>query len=110
MVGQSKSALLFECFGKESLMFLKDPDALLDYSVDWAAAVGGEAAVFASSWAVHPHEPGGVSVASASLEGNVALVRLAGGLPGHVYTVGNQVVLGDGSRDERSLTIRVEDR
>jgi hypothetical protein len=91
-------------------MFLKDPDAILDYSVDWAAAIGGGVLISESSWAVHPEEPGGVSVASSSLEGNVSLVRLAGGLAGHVYTVGNQVVLGDGSRDERSLTIRVEDR
>jgi hypothetical protein len=110
MVGQWKLAPLFECFGKEIQMFLKDPDAILDYSVDWAAAIDGGVSISASSWAVHPDEPGGVSVASASLEGSVALVRLAGGLPGHVYSVGNQVVLGDGSRDERSLTIRVENR
>lgn len=91
-------------------MFLKDPDAILDYSVDWAAAISATSEILSSNWFVHPHEPGGVSVANASLEGKAASVRLAGGILGHVYSVGNRVLLADGSTDERSLTIRVENR
>lgn len=91
-------------------MFLKDPDSILDYSVDWAAAIERGISISASSWDVHPEEPGGIVVTGTSLEGSVSAVRLAGGLAGHVYAVGNRVVLLDGSRDERSLTIRVEER
>jgi hypothetical protein len=91
-------------------MFLKDPDALLDYAVDWGAALGVGTSIAASDWAVRPDEPGGLSVMRADLAGAVASVRLAGGVPGHVYAVGNLVTLADGTADERSLTIRVEDR
>jgi hypothetical protein len=90
-------------------MFLKDPEAVLDYRVDWTAAVGG-GALQTSNWAVEPVEAGGVTVVSAVLDGALATVRLAGGLPGHVYVVGNRVMQADGTVDERSLTLRVEDR
>ncbi|MEE4350418.1 MAG: hypothetical protein V2J26_09335 [Pacificimonas sp.] len=35
---------------------------------------------------------------------------LAGGLRGHVYRVTNRVTFTDGRTDERSLSIRVDDR
>ena len=91
-------------------MFLKDPNAALDYRVDWAAALGPGAGILASSWAVTPNEAGGVSVSDAGLAGLVASARLQGGIPGHVYVVGNRVTLADGTSDERSLTMRVENR
>lgn len=91
-------------------MFLKDPDALLDYRVDWSASLGGGVQITASSWTVAPIEAGGLSVATTSVTGPVAAARLGGGIPGHVYVVGNRVTLADGMSDERSLTIRVENR
>jgi hypothetical protein len=91
-------------------MFLKDPQAVLEYRVDWVAALGSGAEISASSWSVQPDEAGGVSVVSAGLEGPITTARLGGGMPGHVYVVGNRVLLADGTSDERSLTIRVEDR
>ncbi|MFN7399744.1 MAG: hypothetical protein ACK5SX_11965 [Sandaracinobacter sp.] len=91
-------------------MFLKDPQALLDYRVDWGAALGPDAQIAASNWGVRPDEPGGLIVSSSGLAGAVASVRLGGGIAGHVYVVGNRVTLSDGVIDERSLTVRVEDR
>jgi hypothetical protein len=91
-------------------MFLKDPDALLDYRVDWGAALGAGAQIAASNWTVAPVEIGGLAVATSSVSGLVASVRLGGGVPGHVYVVGNRVTLANGMIDERSLTIRVENR
>ncbi len=91
-------------------MFLKDPQASLDYRVDWAAALGPGAVISTSNWAVRPVEAGGVAVSDFGLVGLVASARLGGGVPGHVYVVGNRVTLADGTSDERSLTIRVEDR
>jgi hypothetical protein len=91
-------------------MFLKDPQASLDYRVDWAPALAPGSAISTSSWAVTPVEAGGVVPSDAGLAGLVASVRLGGGVPGHVYVVGNRVTLADGTTDERSLTIRVEDR
>lgn len=91
-------------------MFLKDPQAIVDYRVDWTAALGGEVSLTASVWEVRPVEPGGVALVESSLEGSLATARVAGGLPGHSYAVGNTVTLSDGSVDERSLLLRVEDR
>lgn len=91
-------------------MFLKDPDAVIDYRIDWSAAIGAGGTLQSSQWVVQPVEAGGVAVQSSAIAGQVATVRLGGGLPGHVYTVGNRVSLVDGSIDERSLTLRVENR
>ena len=91
-------------------MFLKDPDSLLDYSVDWGAAVEGGTQIVSSNWEVVPSEAGGVVVAGSDLAGLVASVRLGGGVHGNLYVVGKRDAVSDASSDERSLTIRVENR
>lgn len=91
-------------------MFLKDPDAVLEYAVDWAAALGGGVTLVASDWRVEPVEAGGVDVVSGQIAGEAAVARLGGGLAGHVYRLENRVTLSDGTMDERSLLLRVEER
>jgi hypothetical protein len=91
-------------------VYLKDPSAQLDYSIDWSSGVLGAATIAAASWAVVPTESGGLSVVSAVLAGNRATAVLGGGVPGHVYQVTNHITLSDGRVDERGLTIRVENR
>ncbi len=91
-------------------MFLKDPDAVLEYAVDWAAALDGGVSLLASDWRVEPVEAGGVEIVSGQIAGEVALARLGGGVAGHVYRVENRVTLSDGTLDERSLVLRVEER
>lgn len=91
-------------------MFLKDAQAEVDYRVDWAAAVGVGSEIVASVWTVLPEEAGGLAVVADWKNGATARVRLGGGVPGHVYHVGNRVTLADASVDERSLAIRVEER
>jgi hypothetical protein len=41
---------------------LKDPDAVLDYMIDWGAEYLGVDQLSSSDWAVVPDEPGGVAV------------------------------------------------
>lgn len=91
-------------------MFLKDADAEIAYRVDWSAAIAADEAISASGWSVYPVEAGGLDVLRSSLDGAEALVWLGGGVPGHVYRVGNRVTFADGAVDERSLAIRVEER
>ena len=45
-------------------LLLKDPEATLDYSVDWGAEYLSGDALAQSDWTVSPVEPGGVTVAS----------------------------------------------
>ena len=91
-------------------LFLKDPDAALDYSVDWAAGYLDSQSIAASQWSVVPNEAGGISLSMATFGAGRTAATLAGGLPGHVYRITNMVTLSDARSDERSLTIRVEHR
>jgi pyruvoyl-dependent arginine decarboxylase (PvlArgDC) len=89
--------------------YLKDPQARVDYAIDWSTYLDGQT-IAASMWRVTPDEAGGVAMEEVSFEPTRTAARLAGGLAGHVYVVSNQVTLSDGSSDLRSITLRVEAR
>ena len=91
-------------------LFLKDPGAEIDYAIDWAAGYLDGQTVFASSWLVAPVEPGGITLLTQATAPTRSVATLAGGIPGHVYRVTNRVTLSDGRRDERTLSLRVEQR
>jgi len=91
-------------------IFLKDPAASLDYSVDWAAGYLGGQTITASNWTVSPIEAGGVSLLATSSSPTRSSATLAGGIAGHVYRISNFVTLSDARSDERQLTVRVEQR
>lgn len=91
-------------------MVVKDPDARIDYEFDWAAAYPDGQAVVASGWAVAPDRDDGIKVAAAAHDLTRATVTLTGGVAGHVYRVTNRVTLSDGQIDERSMTVRAEER
>jgi len=89
--------------------YLKDPQSRVDYAIDWTAYAGG-AVVAASAWSVVPAEAGGVAVDEAGFDLTRTSARISGGIGGRVYSVSNLVTLSDGSRDERSICLRVEER
>lgn len=89
--------------------YLKDPQSRVDYAIDWSGYVDGQI-VTASAWAVTPQEPGGVAVDGASFDLARTAATLTGGAAGHVYSITNQVTLSDGRSDQRSITLRVEER
>lgn len=91
-------------------LFLKDPDSELDYRVDWDAALGSDVTLLSCAWEVEPVEAAGLIVSTSTLVGTEAVVRLGGGRPGHVYRVGGLARFSDGTSDERSLLVRVEER
>ncbi len=91
-------------------MMVKDPGARIDFEFDWHAACPEGQAVAASSWTVVPGEAGGVVVAAAAYDLMQSTVTLTGGVAGHVYRVTNRVTISDGQIDERSVTVRVEER
>lgn len=91
-------------------LYLKDPDATLDYSVDWASRYLGTDSVAASSWTIEPLETGGLMLVNESLSDGVSTAVLADGVAGHVYRVVNRVMLVSGLVDERQMSVRVEHR
>lgn len=91
-------------------LLLKDPDAVLDYAVDWAAEYLDGDALAASEWTVSPDEAGGVSVVGNRIEPGLAIVQVGGGAAGRIYRLTNHVVLVSGREDSRSIMLRVEKR
>ena len=90
---------------------LKDPEAVLDYMVDWGTEYLGSSDVLSNSdWSVIPDEPGGVTVVPGAFDGRSAIVKASGGVPGRVYRLVNRVELISGRVDSRSITVRVEQR
>ena len=91
-------------------LLLKDPEATLDYSVDWGAEYLSGDALAQSDWTVSPVEPGGVTVASSWFDLLVATAEVTGGNPGRLYRLTNHVVTVEGREDSRSIVLRVEKR
>jgi hypothetical protein len=89
---------------------IKDPAARLDYRIDWAADYLDEQIITASVWTVEPQVQGGLVVAGHAFVPLATSVTLSGGVAGVTYRVTNRVTLSDGQIDERSLSIRVEER
>lgn len=89
--------------------YLKDPASRVDYAIDWTGYVDGQV-VAAASWSVAPAEAGGIAVEEHSFDLTRTAATLIGGKAGHVYSVTAQVTLSDGRRDQRSITLRVEER
>ena len=91
-------------------LLLKDPEATLDYSVDWGADYLSEDALVESAWTVVPDEPGGVSVVSGRFDLLTATAQVEGGIAGRMYRLTNHVVTAEGREDSRSIMLRVEIR
>jgi len=95
---------------RETMSFhLKDPDAAVDYAIDWAPHLEGRTIV-ASGWSVAPVEAGGAAIGVSHFESARTAVRCTGGIVGHGYRLANHVTLSDGSSDDRSIALRVEQR
>ena len=90
--------------------YLKDPHSRVDYAVDWSAGYLDGQILADSQWFVAPAETGGIDIDAESFDLNRAAATLTGGIPGHVYSVTNRVTLSDGRSDERSITLRAEQR
>jgi hypothetical protein len=91
-------------------LLLKDPDAVLDYSVDWGAEYLLGDIIAESDWSVVPDEPDGVTVDGSDFDATTSTVKAGGGVPGRIYSLVNNVVTDTGRSDSRSIVLRVEKR
>ena len=89
-------------------LLLKDPAAVLDYAVDWAAEYLDTDQVATSDWSVSPVETGGVEIVGSTAAPGTTTVTVGGGLAGRIYRLANHVVLASGREDSRSIILRVE--
>lgn len=88
------------------MTFTKDPNAVLDYAIDWSKWLAGDQ-IQASVWSVS--DPA-LEAASETNTAAQATVWLSGGAVGQSYTVTNRITTAGGRADERSFVIQVQDR
>ena len=89
----------------DSLIYIKDPDAVLDYAVDWTDWLGVDT-ISTSTWTVAT----GLTKTADSKTTKVATIWLSGGTASAEYSVANKIVTAGGRTDERTLTIVVEQK
>lgn len=86
----------------------KDPDAKLDYSINWAAWLGVDT-ISVSTWIADT----GITIAGSPAPSNtatVATVWLSGGTLGGVYNVVNRITTAAGRIQDATLVIQIAQR
>jgi hypothetical protein len=86
--------------------FVKDPDARLDYSVDWTpflTSVADTADTFA--WVA----PSGLTLADASATGTLHTVVISGGQLHQSYVVTSRVTTAGGRIQDQSFTLEIKE-
>lgn len=86
--------------------YLKDPDAVLDYSLDWTNWLEAGEIITASVVTVSA----GITLDSDSFTDTRATAWISGGTTGVVYTVSSRITTNLSRIDERTITIRVTNR
>lgn len=88
-------------------VYIKDPGAKLDYSVDWSEWLEdiGDT-ITTSTWVV----TSGITQTTTSNTTTTATIWLSGGTPGTIYQATNHIITAAGREDERTITVRVQDR
>ncbi|MGQ9573563.1 MAG: phage fiber-tail adaptor protein [Chloroflexota bacterium] len=87
------------------MTFTKDPNAVLDYAIDWSRWLADDE-IASSTWTI----PTGLTQVSASNSTTKATIWLSGGAAGQSYTITNRITTTGGRTDERSFVISVEER
>jgi len=88
------------------MTFTKDPDAVLDYSVEWSKWLAGDQ-IATSEWSASDSS---LETADDSITATRTTVWLSGGTVGQLYTVTNRITTAGGRTDERSFMVQVQDR
>ena len=86
-------------------IFIKDPDATLDYVVNWATWLSGDT-ITSSSWVLDS----GLTLVTSSSTTSTATAWVSGGTAGSAYTVTNRILTAASRTDDRSFTLEVESK
>jgi hypothetical protein len=89
------------------MTFTKDPDAVLDYSVDWFLWLAGDQ-ISSSEWILEAGAT--IQKITDTFTNSRTVVWLGGGDKGITYLVTNRIVTVGGRTDDRTISVKVEDR
>lgn len=82
--------------------FIKDPDEVLDYVIDWTATLDGDT-ISTSTWTV----PAGLTKDSSSNTTTAATIWLSGGTVNTDYAVLNRITTAGGRTLDKTLTFLI---
>ena len=85
--------------------YIKDPDAVLDYALDWAEWLGADT-IQGVTWIVST----GLTLTAKSHTATTATVWLAGGTVGATYAVTCRVTTALARTDDRTITLVCAER
>lgn len=85
--------------------FYKDPNAVLDYVVDWSDWLGTDT-ISSSNWTIAT----GITSTSHTSTTTTSTVWLSGGTAGYTYECVNRIVTAGGRTDDRTIYIIVENK
>ncbi len=88
------------------MTYQQDPNALLDYTLDWTAWLDTGETIDTSEWFVDA----GLTVGATSSADGLNTVWLSGGTDGVTYRVTNRISSSDNRVDERSFYVRIGQR
>lgn len=88
------------------MLFVKDPNARLDYAVDWSGWLAENETIQSSAWIVPP----GITSDDDDSTTTSATVWLLGGTAGESYQVTNRITTNQARIDDRTIQIVVRDR
>lgn len=92
---------------QEHYPVIKDPQAVLNYGFDWTTKGWlGTDTITASTWTITP----GLAIDSHTHDTTSTTVWLSGGTAGTTYSATNHITTAGGRQDDRTLTIKVEQR
>ena len=90
----------------DNSVFLKDPDATLDFEVDWSDWLATGETISSVAWDV----PAGITHSTDSKSTTAATIWLSSGTAGNTYNVGCQITTSSTRTPERTIQIVVFER
>jgi hypothetical protein len=78
----------------------KDPDAILDYQVDWSSWLGSDV-ISSSTWIV----PADLTKVSEDKTNTTATIWLSGGVEPKTYEITNRIVTLAGRQNDRTVQL-----
>lgn len=91
------------------MRYVKDGDAVLDYTIDWSQWLPDNDTITSSTFTVQSEADGAVAVDDSSFTTTTTTVWLSGGTAGQRYLVTNHIVTAAGREDDRSLRITIKE-
>jgi hypothetical protein len=86
--------------------FKKDPQAKLDYAIDWGRWLAPSDSITTATWTV----PAGITKTAESVDGTKAVIWLSGGTVGQTYSVTCHVVTAEGRENDKTVVFLIADR